>query len=292
MYPDKTVRRRRAVLALLVISSLLLITAYFGESAGGGLHAFQRGVSAVVSPLQSGASAALKPARDGIGWVGDTFDAKGENADLRKKLELADRQIVDNAAAKRRLAALERMVALNGEVGLDAMGPKAARIVNSSGLVLDQRITINRGSGDGIAVGDPVVTGAGLVGKVDVVTGSNASVQLLTDADFGAAVRVAQRPGLDRDVTGNIEPAPGSPRTLELNYADGGAALREGDIVVTRGTADPRFPLNFPPDVPVGRISDIKDAGADDAEIRVEPMVDVRDVDYVEVITAMDQPEQ
>ena len=40
---DKVVRRRRAVLALLVGLSLFLLTAYFGESANGGLHAVQRG---------------------------------------------------------------------------------------------------------------------------------------------------------------------------------------------------------------------------------------------------------
>ena len=292
MYPDKTVRRRRAVLALLVVTSLLLLTAYFGESAGGGLHAMQRGVSAVVSPLQSGASSALKPARDAVGWVGDTFDAKGENADLRKKLEVTQRQVVATAALERQNGVLRKLVDLNAEVGLDQMGPKAARIVSRTGLVLDQAIFINRGSSDGIAVGDPVVTGAGLVGKVDVVTRSDARVQLVTDADFGAAVRVAERPGLDRDINRDVEPSAGSPRTLELKYAEGGASLKVGDIVVTRGTADPNFPLNFPPDVPVGRISDIKDAGADDAEIRVSPVVDVRDIDYVEVITAMRQPEQ
>ena len=75
---DKTVRRRRAVLGLLVACSLILLTAYFGESAGGGLHAVQRGVLEVVSPIQEGASRALKPVRDLVGWVGDTLDAKGE----------------------------------------------------------------------------------------------------------------------------------------------------------------------------------------------------------------------
>ena len=47
---DKTVRRRRAVLGLLVALSLILLTAYFGESAGGGLHAVQRGVLEVFAP--------------------------------------------------------------------------------------------------------------------------------------------------------------------------------------------------------------------------------------------------
>ena len=80
---DKSVRRRRAVLALLVASALLLLTVYFGESAGGGLHSVQRGVLEVVSPIQEGASRALKPVRDLVGWVGDTFDAKGQVADLQ-----------------------------------------------------------------------------------------------------------------------------------------------------------------------------------------------------------------
>ena len=98
---DKTVRRRRAVLGLLVVSSLILLTAYFGESAGGGLHAVQRGVLEVVSPIQEGASRALKPARDLVGWVRDTLDAKGEVKDLRRQRDALRRQAVAGAAAVR-----------------------------------------------------------------------------------------------------------------------------------------------------------------------------------------------
>ncbi len=82
---DKTVRRRRVVLGLLVASSLILLTAYFGESAGGGLHSVQRGVLDVISPIQQGASKALKPVRDLFGWTGDTLDAKGQLKTVRKE---------------------------------------------------------------------------------------------------------------------------------------------------------------------------------------------------------------
>ena len=63
---DKVVRRRRAVLALLVALSLFLLTAYFGESSGGGLHATQRGALEVLAPIQEGANKALKPVRDKV----------------------------------------------------------------------------------------------------------------------------------------------------------------------------------------------------------------------------------
>src|SRR5919108_501498 len=73
---DKAVRRRRAVLALLVILSLSLLTAYFGESGNGGLHAVQRGAMEVLAPIQEGANRALKPFRD-PGNVGRAAGAPG-----------------------------------------------------------------------------------------------------------------------------------------------------------------------------------------------------------------------
>src|ERR671911_333001 len=82
---DKVVRRRRAVLALLVALSLFLLTAYFGESDGGGLHATQRGALEVLAPIQEGANKALKPARDLFGWFGDTLDAQDEREGLQRR---------------------------------------------------------------------------------------------------------------------------------------------------------------------------------------------------------------
>src|SRR3954464_2399195 len=82
---DRAVRRRRAVLAALVLSSLILLTAYFGESSGGGLHSVQRGAMEVLAPIQEGANRALKPIRDLFGWFGDTLQATSEGARVKKE---------------------------------------------------------------------------------------------------------------------------------------------------------------------------------------------------------------
>ena len=87
MFDKKVVRRRRAALAIFVALSIAVLTAYFGESGGGLLHAFQRGTQEAFAPIESGASRALKPSRDLFGWVGDTFDAKGETHVLRRTLQ-------------------------------------------------------------------------------------------------------------------------------------------------------------------------------------------------------------
>ena len=108
----KSVRRRRAVLAVLVGLSIALLTAYFGESASGGLHAVQRGFMEALAPLQEGASRALKPARDLGGWIGDVFDAKSENKKLRRqdeRLRARAGRVADGAARGERAASAGRL---------------------------------------------------------------------------------------------------------------------------------------------------------------------------------------
>src|SRR3712207_5982483 len=84
MHDPRAIRRRRAVLAALVALSLFLLTAYFGESASGGLHAIQRGALEVLGPIEEGANRALKPFRDLFGWIGDSVDAKNERDSSRR----------------------------------------------------------------------------------------------------------------------------------------------------------------------------------------------------------------
>ena len=100
---DKAVRRRRAVLVVLVAASLILLTAYYGESSDGRLHAVQRGALGALSPIQEGASRVLKPFRDLFGWFGDTIDAK----DQRDKA-IAERDKLPQPARRRRRTACAR----------------------------------------------------------------------------------------------------------------------------------------------------------------------------------------
>ena len=82
----KQVRRRRAVLALLVVAFLLLISISISEAEDGPLHSVQSGVSTSSAPVGEGADRALKPARDLVNWFDETFDARGENDELKSQV--------------------------------------------------------------------------------------------------------------------------------------------------------------------------------------------------------------
>ncbi len=284
MYDRKTIRRRRAVLGLLVLSSLVLLTASFGSSgAGGGIGAVQRGVFEIVSPIQDGASRALKPVRDLFGWVGDTLDAQGENAQLRRERAQLRAEQVDAAALRRENAQMRKLLRLERRVTLDGMGPVTARVSAISPGVFNQSMVINKGSSDGVSAGDPVITGDGLVGKVAVAASGSSTVMLLTDPDFGVSVRDAQT-----GVPGSAVPAAGAPRELRMKYTTAADLVKEGDTIVTAGTDDRKRdakPSLFPPDIPVGRVFRVDDPQSDAQEIHVRPFVNLRDVDFVRVLT-------
>ena len=76
-----------------IAASLILLTAYYGESSDGRLHAIQRGALGALSPIQEGASRVFKPVRDLFGWFGDTLDAKDQRDQAIKERDRLRNQL-------------------------------------------------------------------------------------------------------------------------------------------------------------------------------------------------------
>src|SRR6476661_10906724 len=278
---DRAVRRRRAVLAALLLSSLILLTAYFGESSGGGLHSVQRGAMEVLAPIQEGANRALKPFRDLFGWFGDTINAKHQRDQLRAERDALRRQVgelsVENSQVRQRAG----LAAQNGSGGLSRYAPKEASVYSRSPNTWSQSVFINKGTSDGVRVGQPVVNEAGPVGRIESVSGGNAQVMLLTDPQFGVSAKMAktQEPG-------TIGPVQGSPGDLLLDNLSKPQDVRKGDLVITAGTTTQRLVSPFPPGIIIGQVSGIETGeGPLDRRIHVAPAADLGRLDLVEVLT-------
>jgi len=278
---DKTVRRRRLVLGLLVVCSLILLTAYFGEGAGSPLHSVQRGFLQVVSPIQDGASRALKPVRDLFGWFGDTLDAKGERDKLRQELEQTRREAIANAAAAREVEQLRKLVGLDRELGVDQMDPVSARVITRSPTLWYSTVSINKGTSDGIRVDQPVINGDGLVGTVTSATGNAAIVTLITDHTSGVSAVINES-----GVAGVVQPAVGNPNDLLLEFIRHGDRIETGQTVVTAGSRSQRYESLFPPGLPVGRVSKVDNTELDVYQrVHVKPFAQLRRLDVVQVLT-------
>jgi rod shape-determining protein MreC len=282
---DKTVRRRRVVLGLLVASSLILLTAYFGESAGGGLHSVQRGVLDVISPIQEGASKALKPIRDLFGWTGDTLDAKGQLKDLRKENSTLREQVIREQSALRENEQLRSQLKLNATANLDDNGPVAARVIGEDPNLWYDQVSIDKGSSSGIRTNQAVVTGQGLIGKVTFVWDGGAVVTLITNHNTEVGATVSET-----GVKGLVKVDNGHPTELVLTSLAGQDIVKKGDTVVTSGTLSRvgRFPSPYPRNIPIGRVTKVDNPDQDDQQAHIAPFANLRRLDVVEVLTKGD----
>ena len=273
MYDRKVIRRRRAVLGLLVAASLILVTASFGD----GLRSIERGALEVLGPIQEGASSVLKPVRDAAGWVGDTLDAKGEVEDLRRERDDLRRQLIAERGALQQNEELRALVNMDRRLGLDQQGLVGARVYGRSPTVWYSTVTVNKGTSDGVREGDPVINGAGLVGRIRIATSSRSQVLLITDGDSGVSAKINES-----GATGIVETAVGDPRDLRLNYLGSNDTAREGQAVVTSGSTSRRYPSFFPEGIPIGRITDVDE---DEGTVHVRPFADLRRLEFVQILT-------
>lgn len=275
----KQVRRRRAVLALLIIGSFLLLTVTYGQTSG----SVQSGVSVVFSPLQTVADRALKPARDLVGWFDKTFAARGENSQLKEELASARKQAVAGQEALSENTQLRKLVELDRDPPLaeSAYQPVTGRVIGRSPTVWNSTVTLDIGSGDGVQVDDPVISGDGLVGRVASTQGGSSQVTLITDHASAVSAKV-----LPAGVQGVIRPNVGDPEDLILDFIDSTKHVHGGQAIVTSGWRAQGLASLFPPGLPVGEVTSASIVEQEASQqVHLRPYADFANLDLVQVLT-------
>jgi len=138
-------------------------------------------------------------------------------------------------------------------------------------------ITINQGRRDGIAVGMPVVTQQGLIGRVYQVSANAARVLLILDPTSAVSGRL-QSNRIQGTVIGQLS------GNLRMSFIPLDAEISEGDIVITSGLGG-----GFPPDIVVGVVTSVRrDAFALYQEAQVRSFNDFSTLEFVMVVTSFE----
>jgi rod shape-determining protein MreC len=288
---DKVVRRRRAVLGLLVFICLVLLTAYFGESQSSPLHSVQRGIVAVVSPIQDGASKVLSPVRNVSDWVSSTLRAKTQNGQLRSTNQQLRTQLAAANQAEIANQQLQKEVGLDQNIGAADYHPVGASVIVRDPNIWYQQIEVNAGSSDGVKAGDPVIGDGALVGKVLEVTGSTSEIVLITDHTVSVAAEAQSTAGGRlTGTTGVLSPAVGNPNQLVLQDLPHQTPIAEGDLVVTAGYKDPANPSLpgslYPPGIPIGTVATVdQNTLLNSGQVPVTPLASMRTFTSVQILT-------
>jgi rod shape-determining protein MreC len=279
----KQVRRRRAVLVALIVLSLVLLSTHFSEVESGPLHTVQRGVATVFAPVGEVAERALKPARDLINWFDETFDARGENEELRAEVAKLRAEVVAAEAAEGDNEQFRKLLSLvDKNPGLGEYALVTARVVERSPTVWFSDVIIDHGSSSGIERNDAVVNGDGLIGRISDVTSGTAQVQLITDHDNAVSAEV-----LPSGPTGIVEPEVGDPEDLLLDFIDNDETIQENQTLATAGWSNGVVSSAYPPGIPIGRVSEAEAGEQEEFQrVHVDPFADLRQLEYVQVLTA------
>ena len=156
---------------------------------------------------------------------------------------------------------------------------KLARVVGRDPANWWRTLKIDLGNRDGIAVNAPVITPAGLVGRVSETSYTQAQVVLLGNPDCRVSVKTAAPPYEH----GVIAPASSSPMEssmVDLSYLSRGSQLKPGAKVVTSGLGG-----IFPAGIHIGQIVDSRsvDYGLF-TEARVKLAVDMNNLEEVWIV--------
>lgn len=271
-------RRHRFLLLLLVLTSVTVMTLDFRGGDNGFLEQARNSARDVFAPVQSAADRAFAPVGDFFGGLARYSQVKAENDRLRRELEEARAKTLRQAGSERELENLLALQQLSFAADIPAV---AARVVSTAPSNFQLTVSIDRGSDERVEEGMPVVTGAGLVGRVVEVSASRSTVLLITDPASNVGVRLQS--------SGDVGVAKGggarNPLTVDLVGVE--TKVGVGEPVVTSGLQQ----SVFPPEVPIGRVRSASvPRGALEQDITVDPIVDLQRLEYVKVLLWRSSP--
>jgi rod shape-determining protein MreC len=222
------------------------------------LDALRSALSTIVSPLLYLVDL---PATTGR-WLGNRMQTRdqllSDNIRLREQQTLLEARLQKFAALQAENIRLKQLLGSSVRI--------SERVLIAQILAVDMdpnrhQIVLNKGSRNGVFVGQPLLDAAGVVGQILHVGPVTSTAILITDPNHALPVQV-NRNGLRTIALGT-----GMLTRLELPHLPNNADIEVGDLLITSGLGG-----HFPPDYPVGSVSEVvKDAGLPFAQVVVTP---------------------
>jgi rod shape-determining protein MreC len=216
-----TRRRWIAFLVLLVVSVVLM-----GVSSNPAVRDLQNGVGFAFRPIQGAFDDAARAVSSVVAAVAEIDRLRGDNGALRTENE---RLAIENARLdeiQRQNEQLSALLDLRADLDFSTV---ATTVIARESSEFRRLVVLDKGTDDGIAVGDVVVAAGGaLAGRVTEVGPGSATVVLPTD---GSSTVIGQL--VSNAATGDVVGQLGG--VLIMRQIDSGVTVAVGDEVVTAG---------------------------------------------------------
>ncbi len=264
----------------LGVIGLVLVVWHYRAAQRGQISPPERLVLSLLAPVQRQLGGVGRSAGEEWQSLRSWRQLARETRSLRHRvadLEAQNLQMLRYRAENERL---RKLVQLDPEAPAKRVAAEVISVESDHGA---RRLWLNRGSADGIrgdsesevkVTGDPVVSEAGLVGRVLRCDADRSYVLLLTDQAASVGARCVR--------SGAIGIVRGNGGACQLEYLDQNADVREGDLLITSGLGGV-----FPKGLQLGKVSTVrKDIRRPTQVAEVEPLATLDRLDQVFILIA------
>jgi rod shape-determining protein MreC len=268
--------RPRFTLLLLILTAVTLLT--LDERGGRFVTSMRDHARDAFAPVSDAANAVFDPIGNALQGVVHYGDLEAENARLRDELAARDGDRLRSVDQERQLKALLDQQELDYVGDIPTV---AARVIGGAPNAYQLTVELDRGRDHGVSPGMPVVSGAGLVGRVIDASSTHSTVLLITDRTSSVGVRLT-----GSGDTG-VADGKGRGRALGVELIDPSTAVKVGEVVVTSGLQQSLYP----PGVPVAKVVAAKALpGALSQDVTADPVVDLQRLSFVRVLQWSSRP--
>ncbi len=263
--------RQRPGLILAGAIALHVVLISLQVTTGAGTTVFHAVAFGSFSEVQRAATAVVGGVRDT--WQGyfGLRQVRVENESLRAQLGAMQVQLQMERARAERADAYRNLLQFRASVALETTG---AEVIAGSASPEFRTVTIDKGTGDGLAQDMAVVAPAGVVGRITRPGRRAALVQLIIDRNAAAGALV-ERSRVQGIVVGVGD------GTLRMEFAAATGDVVAGDVVVTSGI-DGLYPAGFA----IGTVEAVRRGDGVYHEITMRPAVDFFRLEDVLVVVA------
>jgi len=262
------IRQRTGWLFMAVIvGHILLISAQVNTQRG--VPLLEEVTFGTFAEVQRAATSAIATVRDNWTNYVALQDVRAENARLKEENAALQVGLQQERALAQQSRTLQSLLDMKTAVQLKTT---SASVIAGGASPEFRTMTIDKGTGDGLASDMAVLAPAGVVGRIIMPARRAAKVQLLIDRD-AAAGAIVERSRAQGVVVGT-----GTDR-FRLDHVPGAADIQVGDRVVTSGI-EGIYPKGFL----IGQIQSIDRQSGEFTNVVVDPAVQFSELETVLVV--------
>lgn len=241
----------------------------------------------LMQPVRAAFALVLHPVQRLLLTPVDAWDTAGDYLRGTQRAmaaeDLARRQLVEQAERLTRVQALQtendrlrKLLGLQPSLSVPSL---AAEVLFEAPDPYSRRVVIDRGAGQGVVAGAPVINEVGVLGQVTRVYPLSSEVTLLTDKDAAIPLLNA-RTQMRNAAAGRADGA-----GMELRFLAANADVKVGDLMTTSGLDGV-----YPPGLPVAKVTLVERRGDSSfAQVLLAPVAQPDSARHVLILLPLDR---